>query len=758
MSRLETDRNTIHTRIVFWGPAASGKTAMLLALRRALDPEDRTRVYGVSSEEGSTLFFDLLPIEEFTFGSTRVRLRAIGVPGGSDRAAARAALLRHADAVVFVADAARASAGANRESLRELVAGLRSEGVEPGTLPIVWVFNRQDRADVLTSAELRELLATGDAPCFETVATEGSGVLEAFSEIFRQLMRQLAERHAIADAEAAHALPARLLPQLVRGGSRRPGREGEERQVIVRLATGPRPGAAEAIEAQIRLADSHADADAQNRILDGRNRELMAINRVARSILSAMEVNNLLVVLLDATTDFLGATHASVVVFDRADEGSLKTHVTGFGRDPMLRLPSEAARGFFELMEQSDGPIPLDETRNSELFEALRRVDRRVVRAIFQPIKSGDGKPDGWLAIYGAKEDALLTTQHLLFLSSISRLAALGLDKIAQLAELRRACNRLEGDLEDRTGKLEMAQARHRALNRGLESRVTERTRALEEANRALREASARAAYDARLRGMGHLAASFAHEVNNPVAGLVANLEYMREALDDLRAKVAAASPHAAESLGAIADFEQVIRESRQGAARVEGIIATLKRFGGEEEPPETFCANAAVADTVALLEDRIRGRAELELRMGSPPDVKGDAVALRHVVLAVLTNAIEAVERAPGRGQIVVQTYGAQGKATLVVRDTGCGIDPALLPRVFEPFFSTKQGEPGAGLGLHSALRTVEEHGGTIRIKSRPGDGTTVTVEIPESARKPEAAALPGEAQAVAALPPGPP
>ncbi len=758
MSRLETDRNTLHTRIVFWGPASSGKTAALLALRRVLDPEDRTRVYGIASEEGSTLFFDLLPIEEFTFGSTRVRMRAIAAPGGSDRAPARAALLDQADAIVFVADATRSGAAANRESLRELVARLREGGVEPGTLPIVWLFNRQDRPDVMPTPELRELLVTGDGACFETVASEGTGIFEAFSEIFRRLMQRLVQRHGIADAEAGHALPARLLPQLVRGGCREPGRDGEERHVILRIPTGPKPGTDEAVEAQLRLADSHADADAQNRIIDGRNRELMAINRVARSILSAMEVNNLLVVLLDSTTDFLGATHASVVVFDRADEGSLKTHVTGFGRDPMLRLPSEAARSFFELMEQSDGPIPLDETRNTELFEALRRVDRRVVRAIFQPIKSGDGKPDGWLAIYGAKEDALLTTQHLLFLSSISRLAALGLDKIAQLAELRRACARLEGDLEDRTGKLEMAQARHRALNRGLESRVTERTRALEDANRSLRDASARAAYDARLRGMGHLAASFAHEVNNPVAGLTANLEYMREGLDDLRAKVAAASPHAAESLGAIADFEQVIRESRDGAARIAGIIATLKRFGGEEVAPGSFSANAAVADTVALLEERIRARADLELRMGVPPEIKGDGVALRHVVLALLTNAIEAVERAPGRGQIVVQTYGAQGRATLVVRDSGCGIERERLPRVFEPFVTTKQGEPGAGLGLHSALRTVEEHGGTIRIKSRPGDGTTVTVEIPESAGKERVEAGAGRPGPVEATPPGPP
>jgi C4-dicarboxylate-specific signal transduction histidine kinase len=478
---------------------------------------------------------------------------------------------------------------------------------------------------------------------------------------------------------------------------------------------------------------AHVEADAQVRVLHERNRELMAANRVARSILSAMEVDNLLVVLVDSAAEYLRVTHATCVLFDPKARDALRTHVMGFGRDPVLGLKEEAARRFFELLRTSDGPVPFLDEHNPDLLEALKLVDGRVQRAIIQPIKGDHDKPTGWIGIYHVADEPRLSTQGLLFLSGVSRVAALGLEKIALVDRLQRAQAQLEADAKQRTAELEMAKAKIRALNRGLESRVKERTRALDDSNRQLREAHAAAIHGARVRGMGQVASSFAHEINNPVAALAANLQFMRENLDELRARVAAAG--AADALRGLEEFEAMISESQEGARRVSDIIGSLKRIGGEENPQHTVEVNALVADAVMLLEERLRAAAEIDLRLGTLPEIEGDGVELRQVVLALLTNAVEALERQGVRGHVGVTTFAAGDRVTLMVKDDGAGIEPGLLEHVFEPFTTTKS-EPAAGLGLHTAYQTVQRHGGTIRLKSKPGEGTTATVVLPLRAR----------------------
>ena len=94
------------------------------------------------------------------------------------------------------------------------------------------------------------------------------------------------------------------------------------------------------------------------------------------SILGAMEVDNLLVVLVDSAAEHLRVTHATCVLFDPKARDALRSHVMGFGRDPVLGLKDEAARKFFELLRNSDGPVPFQEEHNPDLLAALKQVDR----------------------------------------------------------------------------------------------------------------------------------------------------------------------------------------------------------------------------------------------------------------------------------------------------------------------------------------------------------------------------------------------
>ncbi len=734
MSRFDRVRNLLRTRIVYWGPQGSGKTASLATLLRFLDPEEQGRLYSVAEEDGGTLSFDLLPVEGFRLGTQRVQMRVLAVPGDPERAAARRALVGEADAVVFVADSRPEAADRNRASKGELDAALRAE--ERAGIPIICACNHHDHPSARPVSALCQELGLPAGVTFEASATDGRGVFEAFAEVFSQLLQSLVAKHSVIGAAREGLTPTLILPQLARGAAmRRLKGRGETRHVQLQI-----PAKADdtfaSLHAQLGLVEQHIAADARNLKLDERNRELMAINRVARSILSAMDPENLLVVLLDSTAEHLGIAYGTCVLFDPTEQGALRTHVLGFGRDPALRLSDAAARGFFERLKQSDGPVPGDETRNPELLASLQQVDRRVKRALFQPIKNDLGRLLGWLGIYATDDEPPLSTQELLFLSSISRLAALGLDQIVQVDEFRGAQQQLEDVVKERTGKLEMANAKIRALNRGMESRVSERTRALEDANRKLRAARAGAVTSARTRGMGELAASFAHEVTEPVGSLAEHLKSMQENLDDLKARIAPAvdqNSGALGALGALEDWEIRLEETLRSTRRMENILQSLRRFGDAAMPEGRFSLNAVVADAVTLLEERIRNQAELELHLGTLPDVTGKARELGHAVLALLTNAIEALERKGLRGTLTVTTFHSGEKVTLVVRDDGAGIDESILNTVLEPFVTTKT-ERGAGLGLHAATKTVSEHGGTIKVRSKPHEGTSVTILLPEA------------------------
>ena len=725
MSHLDQSKNVLEARILFWGPAGSGKTAALEALRRFLDPEDRLCLYRVNSADGRTLFFDLLPLEDFTFGSYRVRTRLLAAPGGDAHGRVRMALAASADVVVFVADSKEGRGKANWQSLHELAAALTARCVEPTTVPTIFCVNRRDLPDAVPAANLRATL--GCKRAHETVATDGTGIFECFSEAFRAMMEVLIERHDIVSPDTAEALPVRQLPQLARGGKIRfdRPRDAKDRSIDIRIPDEDAPHAVQAIDVQIRFAEMRTAADQLNRMLEGRNQELMAINRVARSILSAMEPDNLLVVLLDATAEYIGVTHASCVVFAEAEEEQLRTHVRGFGRDPVLALPNNEARYLFDLLHSSDGPVPVDDEHNTQLLRAIRGIDRRVRRALYQAIRGNNGKTAGWLGIYVTEEDVAITTQRLLFLSSISRLAALGLEKISLLEQMRETVSRQGEQLGEQAGKIELAKARIRALNRGLESRVTERTRALTESIRSLRDSRAAAIHEARLAGMGQVAEAFVEQICAPVDELKTGLEMLREGLDDLRASL---SPEADRK--AIEDFESILDESHSSTQQVSGVLSSLRRLSGEGA--EEIDLNAALADAVTMLDPRIKACAELELRLGSIPSVEGEERELSDVLLALLTNAVEAMERSGKRGRLVVSTFASNNEVTLMVQDTGGGIAEELLPRVFEPFVTTKEGDTSAGLGLHIAYETVKRHHGTLKVRSKPGEGATVKLLLP--------------------------
>ncbi|MCP3140223.1 sensor histidine kinase [Pyxidicoccus xibeiensis] len=277
----------------------------------------------------------------------------------------------------------------------------------------------------------------------------------------------------------------------------------------------------------------------------------------------------------------------------------------------------------------------------------------------------------------------------------------------------------------------EAAERETRRQNAVLEELVRGRTAELEQANTRLTESlgqlratQAQLLFADRLASVGQLAAGIGHEINNPLAFIISNLEFVQE---ELRRR-----PDSPELPAALA-------EAREGAERVRLIVrelGNLARPDSMETGPVDLGAVVRSAEKMAM--HLIRPRARLVRDVDGAPAVFGNGARLCQVLLNLLLNAAHAIE--PGRGQqhfIHVRARAAGTDKVLVeVEDTGCGIAPANLARVFDPFFTTRPVGMGTGLGLAVCHGIVASHGGEISVESEVGKGTTFRVLLPVFAR----------------------
>jgi signal transduction histidine kinase len=241
--------------------------------------------------------------------------------------------------------------------------------------------------------------------------------------------------------------------------------------------------------------------------------------------------------------------------------------------------------------------------------------------------------------------------------------------------------------------------------------------RAAEARARDLRETDLRLAHGVRLAALGTLAASLAHEINNPVAFIRSNLNYLEE-LSRLE--------------GDDDELEEVLAETEEGVARLRGIADELLRMSSHDGAGfGEVSLSEVVESALTTLRYEAGDDVALEARLAPIPMVRGDRNLLGQVVVNLVINAIQAVRSTGARGAVQISTFADDRRAVLEVADTGPGVAPALTQRIFEPFFTTKPAGQGTGLGLSVSLQLVERHGGRLTLE--PSErGARLRVELP--------------------------
>lgn len=249
-----------------------------------------------------------------------------------------------------------------------------------------------------------------------------------------------------------------------------------------------------------------------------------------------------------------------------------------------------------------------------------------------------------------------------------------------------------------------------------IEAEVRRKTAELERVHKTLLRSE-------KMASIGKLAATVAHEINNPLFGI---LTYARLVLRHIQKTEMPGRDEVAEQI------QTIERESKRCGDLVKNLLTFSRQAPSHREPNDL---NTVVERAVLLVKHKLdMQNIELRVRLGKDlPPVECDANQIQQVALVLMVNASEAM---PKGGVLEVRTEfeGAEEQGVIRVRDSGCGIPEEVLPRIFDPFFTTKEDQNRTGLGLAVAHSIVEQHAGEISVRSTPGEGTEFIIKLPSA------------------------
>ncbi len=226
----------------------------------------------------------------------------------------------------------------------------------------------------------------------------------------------------------------------------------------------------------------------------------------------------------------------------------------------------------------------------------------------------------------------------------------------------------------------------------------------------AMKEKEAEDSRNKRLMAMGEMMASIVHELRNPLCSIELYSSMLYRELKGT-------------------SYEAIARGVSGGVQNLNNFLSNMLYFAKPRIPKNTlFRIDTIVEETISMISPVVQTR-EISVHQDVEPFcLQGDPGLLKQAIMNILLNAVQAMESG---GEIRVFTEFTEGYLRLNIKDSGKGIDRTIMDRIFDPFFSTK--EEGTGLGLSIALRIMQSHGGSISIKSTPGQGTVFILQFPE-------------------------
>ncbi len=422
----------------------------------------------------------------------------------------------------------------------------------------------------------------------------------------------------------------------------------------------------------------------------------VAVREISEAMVSMLSLSEIADRILVALTDPMGVERAMVMLVD--DGGKLLRPIASRGdwEDEALatEIPSDHPVWKQLWMRREDlSRVDFDDEHDVENREACRDVFDTLEVELLVPI------------LYGV---------DLLGVIAIGR--KLSGDRLApdDRLLLRTLANQSSVAIENAKAFDEIAK-----LNETLEARVEERTKELRDTQAQLVQAE-------KMKSLGQLVAGVAHELNNPIGFVHANLQL----LDEYIVKLVEGQRTESDTERIREAITKLLTRSREGTERVKKIVQDLRSFSRMDQAEvQVVDLHEELERTLGLMEPKLKNNIEVVRDYGDLPRVRCNPAQLNQVFLNLLMNACDAIER---DGVVRIVTRPTQGGVRLEFHDDGPGIPAEVQSRIFDPFFTTKPVGVGTGLGLSLSHGIIERHQGRIFVGSEPGRGTTFVVELP--------------------------
>jgi signal transduction histidine kinase len=421
----------------------------------------------------------------------------------------------------------------------------------------------------------------------------------------------------------------------------------------------------------------------------------VAVREISEAMVSMLSLGEIADRILVALTDTMGVERAMVMLVDDEDRRLRAVAWRGEWEPAALELEIGSEHPIWKQlwMRREDlTRADFDDEHDLESREACRDVYDTLEVELLVPILYGVDLL-GVIAVGRKLSGDRLAPDDRLLLRTLANQSSIAIENAKAFDEIAK-------------------------LNETLEARVEERTDELREMQAQLMQAE-------KMKSLGQLVAGVAHELNNPIGFVHANLQLLDEYVKKL-----SESQSEAETERTREAIAKLIQRSREGTQRVKKIVQDLRTFSRMDQAEiQEVDLHEEIDRNLALMEPRFKNKVRVERHYGQLPRVRCYAGQLNQVFLNLLMNACDAIEE---NGTIRITTRRVPTGVRLEFADDGPGIPEEIQGRIFDPFFTTKPVGVGTGLGLSLSHGIIERHGGRIFADSEPGRGATFAIELP--------------------------
>ena len=744
MAQISHADKEIKLKIVYCGPALSGKTTNLIYVHQVLFPNQKVKLFSINTGDDRTLFFDLLPLDLGRVKGYDLKLQLFTVPGQVRYNQTRRAVLQKADGVVFVADSQRQEQGANQESYENMKENLAANHLDYHAIPLVIQYNKQDLEEILPAREVDALLNERKAPHFGAIAVTGVGVLQTLKNGILQVLdrfnrdfpdfpvAEIEEKidrsfEAVLEAYQKQTRPPSAGPPADADSTFRSRLQNSAHNIKVRENREdivPGELLDKAVETNIEIAELYNELNTAKNLLEQKNRELTILGQIAQALTEPFDQEQLPRMIFKSILMTFQTGHGTLLECNPESKQLREMYVSGFNRDPLTSLTLapgvHAARHLFEQKKAfgynvfSFDKAGLPGMTAEQLAESLKKL--KIMAFMTVPI-CASGACYGLMTVYQMiNESSVLKAfgpDDLKFFGRLGSSVSLAFEKMVQMKKVQQLGDQMEAKVSLRTAELEESLRILQAQNRDYVHRLAK----LETLVIPVLRMSKR---------QDHLLQGFKAEITKPISAMMTSAKIVE--------KFGLANRENVDR------FISVIRDESSRMNRVLGEfdLSTTRFLEKTDFVQQVF----PLAELLGPLRDvhgpvlQMKGvEWREEIPEGLPPLV-GDKGKFQFVLHQLTENALQFTTS--GYIEIKAQFNPIYNDRFLLVSltDSGAGIGRENLPRVFDRFFR-EQDDFGSersnyGLGLTFCKEIVEQYGGRIWAKSEEGIGSTFFVELP--------------------------